>query len=210
MLPAPDLRRALNEISPVPLLGPFSRFVPFRFLVQPQMDRVKALFKAWPLWGIGSLQNGGRYNAPGTFEVVYLAEDAITALAEVDLVFRHSGASLGKIKGPPLVHISVDGFLEQVLDLTSDKVQKALGTEIQQLTGSWLVVQSAGGEAPTQELGRIAYEDERLCALRYPSSKNPRGVCVAVFPDRLTGSSYIEIYDPSGNLAQRLPLAKHI
>jgi hypothetical protein len=30
-------------------------------------------------------------------------------------------------------------------------------------------------------------------------------VCVAVFPDRLASASYLEVFDPFGNLAQRIP-----
>jgi len=37
------------------------------------------------------------------------------------------------------------------------------------------------------------------------SSKNlPDGKCVAVFADRLVGPAYLEVFDPFGNLAQRL------
>ncbi|MGA9980665.1 MAG: RES family NAD+ phosphorylase [Candidatus Sulfotelmatobacter sp.] len=158
-----------------------------------------------PLWGIGSIKNGGRYNKPETFEVIYLAEDPITALAEVDRIFRPSAAVLGKIKGPPVVHISVDAILEHILDITLVEVQSALATSHQELTGAWLWEQAQTGEAPTQRLGRVAFESQRLCGLRYPSSKNPEGVCVAVFPDRLSGGSYLQVFDPFDNLAQRIP-----
>jgi RES domain-containing protein len=159
---------------------------------------------ARPLWGIGSIKNGGRYNKPETFEVIYLAEDPVTAVAEVNLIFSNM-STVGKIKGAPMVHIAVDGILENILNVTSSKVQQALATSHQELTGAWLWEQSRTGEAPTQRLGRIAFESERICALRYPSSKNPGGACVAVFPERLTGNSYVEVYDPFDNLAQRIP-----
>lgn len=43
-------------------------------------------------------------------------------------------------------------------------------------------------------------------SIRYPSAKNqPGGICMAVFPERLTPPAYIEVYDPDGNLAQHLP-----
>jgi RES domain-containing protein len=174
----------------VAAIGPFFR----KHLVDPR-----------PLWGIGSIKNGGRYNKPESFEVVYLAEDPITALAEVNLVFRSSSPDLGKIKGPPMVHIAVDGILENVLDTSSADVQRALATSHQELTGAWLWEQAESGQAPTQRLGRIAFESKRLCGLRYPSSKNPGGTCVAVFAERLSGGSYLEVYDPFNNLAQRIP-----
>jgi hypothetical protein len=196
MLPEPELRRALAGIPPVPLHGPFNRFVSFDAMVSGQSSSIvgpridpqgRRVFEAqigplsWvelelakrsllpsqslgnplPLWGIGSLRNGGRYNKPSAFEMIYLAEDPITALAEVNLVFRPN-ADLGKIKGPPMVHIAVDGILENVLDVTLAEVQNTLATSHQELTGAWLWEQSRAGEAPTQRLGRIAFEKKKL------------------------------------------------
>ena len=160
--------------------------------------------KPRPLWGIGSIKNGGRYNQPRTFEVVYLAEDPITALTEVGRIFAPSPA-LVKVKGPPVVYITVDGILDRTLDLSSTEVQSKLATSHQELTGAWLFEQGKTGEAPTQRLGRAAFESKRLCALRYPSAKNAGGICVAVLPERLSGPAYLEVFDPFGNLAQRLP-----
>jgi len=227
MLPESELRRALAGIPAFPLHGPFNRFVSFDAMVsprslkflgapspsvtagvdeigEPHFVRGDAAPSARPLWGIGSIRNGGRYNKPETFEVIYLAEDPITALAEVNLIFS-SNPSVGKIKGPPMVHIAVDGILESVVDLTLADAQSALATSHQELTGAWLWEQAQTGEAPTQRLGRVVFESERLCGLRYPSSKNPGGICVAVFSDRLVGGSYLQVLDPFDNLAQRIP-----
>ena len=227
MLAERELRQALAALPALPLHGPFNRFVPFDAMVSPrslQFLRASspgitagvdaqgepvfyvdlATPPQRPLWGIGSIKNGGRYNKLETFEVIYLAEDPITALAEVNLVFRPN-AALGKIKGPPMVHIAVEGILERILDLTLADSQSALATSHQELTGAWLWEQDKTGEAPTQRLGRVAFESGRLCGLRYPSSKNPGGTCVAVFPDRLVGGSYLEVFDPFDNLAQRIP-----
>jgi RES domain-containing protein len=215
MLLEPELRRALTDIKTIPLHGPFNRFVSFDAMVKSLDNSVPLVTQHYfrghkstppqPLWGIGSIKNGGRYNKPNGFEVIYLAEDPITALAEVMLVFRLNSPSIGKIKGPPMVHIAVDGILDSALDLTGSVIQEALATSQQELTGAWLWEQANTGEAPTQRLGRIAFESERICGLRYPSSKNAGGVCVAVFPERLTRNSYMEVFDPFDNLAQRIP-----
>lgn len=231
MLTEAELRDALQKISPVAISGPFSRFVPFRHLVSARREgfvpsprakppRVsperKLLLALWgedpsptpkPLWGVGSLENGGRYNFAKKFEVVYLAEDAITALAENELMLRHASARIVRIKGAPLVHISVEGTLVSVLDLTLTHTQELLSTNMQELTGEWRAIQVDGQEAPTQVLGRVAFESERFDAIRFPSSKNPGGVCVAVFAERLTadGRAFIAVYDPDDNLAQRIP-----
>jgi len=62
------------------------------------------------------------------------------------------------------------------------------------------------GEPPTHLLGRLCHTSRRFDGISYPSSKNPpSGVCVAVFPDRLRKPAYLEVYDPHGNVAQRLP-----
>jgi hypothetical protein len=94
--------------------------------------------------------------------------------------------------------------LDKILDLTSAETQSDRATSHQELTGAWIFEQDKTGEAPTQRLGRVAFGC-RFCGLRCPSAKNPSGVCVAAFPDRLSGASYLEVFDPLGNLAQRLP-----
>ena len=198
----------MQEISPVMINGPFSRFVAFRHLVSHRRERLAPSSTAKPLWGTGSLEKGGRYNFHGKFEVVYLAEDAITALAESNLMLRNVNTGVVRIKGAPRVHISVDGILLSVLDLTQPETQELLFTNKQELTGEWRYTQAGGQEAPTQVLGRVAFQSVRFTAIRFPSSKNPpHGVCIALFPERLSSfpPSFIAVYDPDGNLSQRIP-----
>lgn len=201
MLPESQLRTAVDKLSARPAHGPYSRCVAFHYLVQAPGAA------AQPMWGIGSFVSGGRYNPPNRFETIYLAEDPITALAETWRVFQHPQAPQGiTFRTPPLVHIAIDGVLLNVLDVTDQNVQKAIGTTYQELTGEWRLTQAGGIEAPTQILGRVAYTVGRFDAIRAPSSKNaPGGACVAVFPNRLVGGAYLEVYDPYGDLAQRLP-----
>jgi hypothetical protein len=61
--------------------------------------------------------------------------------------------------------------------------------------------------APTQELGRAAYDSGVITTLKYPSSKQPGGWGLAIFVDRLTINSvnYIEVIDKSRKLKTRLP-----
>lgn len=106
----------------------------------------------------------------------------------------------------PWVLITVEGNLPSVLDLTDANVVSQLGSDHQELTGEWRYTQEQTGEAPTQLLGRVCYTMGLFNGIRYPSSKNsPEGVCVAVFLDRLKHPAFLKVYDPSGNLAQRLP-----
>jgi RES domain-containing protein len=157
MLPEPELRRALADIPAIPLHGPFSRFVS----LEAMQLRGRNMPVPRPLWGIGSIKNGGRYNKPESFEVIYLAEDPVTALAEVNLIFRTDPA-LSQVKGPPMVHIAVEGILEKVLDVTLQNVQSVLATSHQELTGAWLLEQVQRGEAPTQRLGRVCFRKRAI------------------------------------------------
>jgi hypothetical protein len=46
----------------------------------------------------------------------------------------------------------------------------------------------------------------RIAGIKYASAKRPGGLNLAVFPDRIpvAALSFLEVYDPHGNLAQRL------
>ncbi|MHB1274873.1 MAG: RES domain-containing protein [Candidatus Humimicrobiaceae bacterium] len=65
-----------------------------------------------PLSGLGSLENGGRYNFKGGFEAVYLAPDPETTVAE---------GSRDKYLIPPSVLISIEANLQKVIDLEDRK-----------------------------------------------------------------------------------------
>lgn len=197
------MRADLAQIMPQPVHGPFSRCVGYHYLVPGGAHTTAG---PQPLWGMGSQISGGRFTPRGSFETIYIAEDPITALAEVALFIQHPQAPPVTFRTPPWVHVAVDGILLSVLDLTQARVQETLGTNRQELTGEWRGIQAMGQEAPTQMLGRVCYETGRFDGIRYLSSKNPpKGVCVAVFPDRLRLPAYLEVYDPHDNLAQRLP-----
>lgn len=203
MYAEPQIRAVLIGLAPRSAHGPYSRCVGYHHLVP---GGIHAVAGPQPLWGMGSRINGGRFTPKDIFETIYLAEDPITALAEVALVIQHAQAPPATFRTPPWVHVTVDGILFSLLDLTENNVQRALGTNVQELTGEWRYTQAQGLEAPTQMLGRLCYETGRFDGIRYFSSKNPpKGVCLAVFPDRLGPRAYLEVYDPHDNLAQRLP-----
>lgn len=203
MLPESALRATLQMIPPIPAHGPFSRCVGLHHLLAK--SKASPSGPPQPLWGMGSKRAGGRYTPRGVFETIYLAEDTVTALTEVTAVVR-TGSGLTTLATNPWVLVSVRGVLLSVLNLVDPAIVLQLGTNAQELTGEWRYTQGAGGEAATQLLGRVSYDSGRFDAIRYPSSKNPpNGCCVAVFPDRLRNPAFLEVYDPYGNLAQRLP-----
>lgn len=201
MLAERDLRKALRRVNAQPAHGFYSRFVEFRHL--SEAPRFPAGPK--PLWSLGSKLYGGRFTPKGSFETVYLAEDPVTAMAEVSGVLYSSLAPMPRTAQPPWVLITVEGILLRVLDLMDPEVQAAVGTNSQELTGAWRQIQATGRLAPTQILGRLCYLSGRFEAVRYPSSKSVAGVCVAVFTDRLRRPAMIRVLDPRGRLAQRLP-----
>jgi RES domain-containing protein len=200
MLAERDLRRALRRVNAQPAHGFYSRFVELRHLSGP---RIGAGPK--PLWSLGSKLFGGRFTPKGSFETVYLAEDPVTAMAEVSGVLYSSLAPMPRTARPPWVLITVEGILLRVLDLVDPEVQAAVGTNSQELTGAWRHIQATGRLAPTQILGRVCYRSGRFEAIRYPSSKNVAGVFLAVLIDRLRSPAMIRVLDPHGRLAQRLP-----
>jgi RES domain-containing protein len=207
MLSERDLWAALGTIQPTAAQGPFSRCVAYHNLVPkaPTEESPGRGRAPQPLWGMGSKSFGGRFTPRGSFETIYLAEDATTAFIEVGAIIKR-GQSLVTLRTHPWVLITVEGNLPSVLDLTDASVVSQLGSHYQELTGVWRYRQEQTGEAPTQLLGRICYASGLFDGIRFPSSKNsPEGVCVAVFLDRLKPPAFLEVYDPSGNLAQRLP-----
>ena len=203
MLAESDLTAALNGINPRTAHGFYSRFVEFRRL---SATRAHPAPGQRPLWGLGSKLYGGRFTPKGAFEAIYLAEDPVTAMAEVTGVLYSPQAPMPITAQPPLVLITVEGILLRVLDVTVSAVQNALGTNGQELTGAWRHIRAAGQEAPTQTLGRACHQSDRFEAIRFPSSKSTQnGVCIAVFTERLQSPSLIKVFDPHGRLAQQLP-----
>lgn len=165
---------------------------------------IHARYAETALSSIGSLRNGGRYNPRRAFEVLYLADSPITALQEVEALVR-TRTGLFPVKGPPRLLLSVEVTLRAVLDLTQADVQQALGTNLQELTGSWVAVNDQEAVAPTQQLGCACFEVGTIEALKVPSVRDPRAFNLAVFPDRLGEGSSLRVFDDSGIINARLP-----
>jgi RES domain len=151
---------------------------------------------------------GARFTPLGGFGSIYLAPDAVTALREVSAVFGER-----TIRTPPWTVFAVEGFLQRVLDLTDPNVQSQLGTSLSELTGDWVLSQDLHREGkeplpPTQALAKVAYDMGTITAIQYRSAKNIKtGINLVVFADRLAlgEPSFLNVYDPSGLLKQRLP-----
>lgn len=194
MLTGGQLNTALSFLPVVPAVGIASR-------------AVKLKYSNCVLSSIGSLKFGGRYNSENAFEVLYLADSLVTALLEVKAMVP-VGTQLITIHGPPRAMFSIHYRLSAVFDLTVTSNQCVLGTNLQELTGAWIPFSAQGQISPTQELGATAHGLMNIEALKVPSAQNsqdPHAYNLAVFPDRLLPNSYLEIYDESDTLRERLP-----
>lgn len=184
MLAGEALERALKDLTPTPWTGVAYRLIP-------------AQFAGTALSSIGSVKRGGRYNPREAFEALYLADTPLTALQEINLV-KVTDVAILSAKSSPRLLLSVEVALSAVLDLTTVQVQDTLGTNLQELTGSWLVMNAGGQTAPTQVLGTAAYNHGSVEALRAPSAQDPRATNLVIFPDRLRPGSQVRVYDDSG------------
>jgi len=166
-----------------------------------------------PLWSGGASRNGARFTPRETFGSIYVASDPVTALKEVVAIFLTPHAPPLTLRTPPWTVFAVDGILTELVDLTDAAVQRTLGTNLQELTGDWVVSQDQylkgdGPLPPTQLLGQVGYESGVMLGFKYPSSKSVAdGYGIVVFSDLLVSCSpsHLEVSDPDGDLEQRLP-----
>jgi|SRR5437660_8957344 len=158
-----------------------------------------------PLYSLGSPKNGARFTPKGGPKSLYMAVDAETALAEAsqvsDIVLAIN-PTIAPAPTTPKVMYSAKAYLVTVLDLTLSANQSAISTSLIELTSPW---RNVVGVAPTQELGQAVFDSGRYQAILFPSSKKHGHACVVIFTDRLAPAAFIEVYDPHGNLQERIP-----
>ena len=153
-----------------------------------------------------------RFNEGATarprFQILYLAENHLVALYEVQ-------ALLGSPLPPGLVIPNPHGAwtvlnvrvqLQTVADLTNPGNQALLGTTAQELTGDWIGYHHRGvilgsvptptGPAPTQQLGAALFAVPHLEGVISLSARVPTHRMLAVFPQKLGTSSFVEFSDP--------------
>lgn len=153
---------------------------------------------------IGSFKRGGRYNIAQQFEALYVSGSPITALKEIRYLIN-TPAGVSAYPTRPYILLSLQYQLHRVIDLTDSHIRNFLDTNMQELTGSWysFIEEEI---APTQQLGKIAY-DLGVQALKVPSSVDleNNGFNLVIFPENLPPNGFVEIYDPDGEFRQRLP-----
>jgi RES domain-containing protein len=204
VLPEKELRNAFFGLPLISVHGPWSRAIKFEYLQQEDPQ---------PLWAGGAVEYGARFIPKGGFDGVHLASDPFTAFLEVEAVFITAAGKVVSDTNPPWTWVTVEGVVENVVDLTDSVLWERFRTSESELTGNWRPGQDRhlrgeGPLPPTQVFGKVAYETGRALGIRYPSAKNTgKGVNLVIFPDRLQkgGGSYLQVYDPKKLLNQRLP-----
>ena len=86
-----------------------------------------------PLSAIGALQSGGRYDAPGTFSLLYTANSRITAFKETQALFDTENGQLRDVPRNPELVLTLEVTLLCVLNLTDPDVCARLGTSREEL-----------------------------------------------------------------------------
>lgn len=160
-----------------------------------------------PLSAIGSVRLGGRYNAPNTFSVLYCADSQMTALLEVEALFRTGDGQLKGVARDPDLVLSLHCQLARVLDLTDAAILKELGTSREELisrTPSRFILNANGQETPTQMLGAACSFSGNVSALKVFSAASEHGFCLDVLSDSLLVGEHVTIHDDSGRLKDRI------
>jgi RES domain-containing protein len=177
--------------------------LPVVFLEGTTYRIIRNKYASSPLSTIGSLR-GGRYNPPDKFEALYIADNPNNALLEVGAMIRTTQGLAG-IKSNPLLILSLEYRLSRVLDLFEKTHQSAIGVHLQELTLSWRDVNAEGQMSATQKLGWTIYTMGIIEALKVPSAKIDGAYNLVIFPDRLIGNSFVQVYDKDGLITARIP-----
>ena len=145
------------------------------------------------LFGEGSYQNGGRWNAIGSFRAVYGSTNDVAALAESKANAEY--ANLAYPFRETRLLVAVDVVLSRVVDLTVVETLETLGvTEEELQQEDWRKVQGQGFESFTQALGRAVFaaKGEGLVAR---SPRVEKGTNMAYFPQNKQRGSKVRLWE---------------
>jgi RES domain-containing protein len=136
-----------------------------------------------------------RFNLRGGARVLYLGEDQITCLHEIQAFGWPPSATA-------IVPVQFD--LKAVVDLRDPEVQMVLQTNSAEIMMNFRSITS--GSAPTQLLGERCLASGRVDGLLFDSSAMPGKAILAVLEIAMAvlGSS-LAVHDPSNNLLDSLP-----
>jgi RES domain-containing protein len=186
----PDLLRAVEEVPLICFSGFVYRIVPYKY-----RDSL--------LSSVGARINGGRYNPPNEFGILYTCDSQMTANLEVNALFvDQAGRLVGAPRNPDLM-LTLSCELLRVMDLRCTTTQQAFGTTVNELISnipSRHIHNPKRELTPTQMLGRACYKAGTVSAIIAPSAANADGFCLDIFPDRLVTGESLSILDSDGSL----------
>lgn len=168
---------------------------------------------------IPSRFNSGRLlSPPDQFRLLYLAENPILSLFEVQALLGSPTTPGGIIPNPrrawTILNVTVN--LHAVADLTdiaSHHPVSGVNTSAQELTGDWRGYQLRSaftsvaapiGSAPTQDLGYEFYRVGNFEGILAVSAKLPDQKNLIVFPDRLQPNSDVTFTDPTAGITHSI------
>jgi hypothetical protein len=146
------------------------------------------------------------------FEIVYLAENPLVALFEVEALFGSPLIPGGLIANPARSWLTMNAQVQltTVADLTDvPGAQITLATTAQELTGDWkgyrqrsasTSVSAPVGAAPTHDLGAALHASGLFEGFLTISAKMPYQMVLGVFPGRIAKGNYVRYsyVDPAG------------
>ncbi len=132
-------------------------------------------------------------HSPSRFEILYLGEDPIVTLYEVEALY---GSPSSPIPNPSDAWciVNLDVILDNVADLTDVANLQLLQTTGQELTGNWRQYQPPG-TAPTQLLGVALFNTPGVQGFLTTSARQPPRRNLVVFPEKVQGRSRILVTD---------------
>ncbi len=161
-----------------------------------------------PISALGSAIVGGRFN-PKKLEALYTSLEIETMIAEMQHYAHTDPRLAGRFR--PSSILTLESTNIRALDLTNAVIQTLLGTNPQELSGSFIRMQNRGFEAPTQLLGRINIEQCFFDAIIAESARTDNGKNLVIFPDVASQHGCtITLFDPENILPtiQILPTPK--
>jgi len=133
-----------------------------------------------PLSGRGARINGGRWNPPNSFSVLYLALDEATVALEFHRHAARQGRSVSDFL--PRTLYAYDLTLQNILDLRDEEARRAVSVTMTQIASDDL--------GPCQHIGEAAQHVGREGILA-PSATGS-GSVLAVFLDSISAGSSID------------------
>jgi RES domain-containing protein len=166
---------------------------------------IRPRYLAAPLATLHTTLTPTRYNparqTSRQFETLYLAEDHLLCLREVEAIYGFQSRLVPNPVGTWCI-LNVAIVLARVVDLTSQASLRLIGTSIQELTGQWRGYPNS--DAPTQLLAAALFGVGDVEGVLVPSARQIDGRILVIFPARLGPESAVE-YTDAANTIHRIP-----